>query len=138
MPSASEKSLGFGQTVPCAGPSSAPQKLHEPDAVPQAHDLFEPQTPRLYNGANDPLLAWLPGEVHLPNAWLSAKDVSLSCLLFISSCCHLELATPEVTIRAVPEMLTTWLAGTRAHTANTGDKHRVQAPDSEQWVILGL
>lgn len=40
--------LGFGQTVPRAGPSSAPQKLYESEAVPQACDLFEPQTLQLY------------------------------------------------------------------------------------------
>lgn len=77
-------------------------------------------------------------EVYLPNAWLSAKAGFLSCLLFISSCCHLGLATPEATGQAVPEMPTTWLAETQAHGTleiNTGSS---RAPDSKQWVILGL
>lgn len=46
MPSGSAKSQDFGWTVPCAGASSAPQKLREPEAALWAHELFEPQTPR--------------------------------------------------------------------------------------------
>lgn len=44
VPSGSSKSLGFRQAIPCAVPSSAPQKLHESGAVPWAHDLFKPQS----------------------------------------------------------------------------------------------
>lgn len=45
LPSAKwvSEELGFGQTVPRAGPSSAPQKLRESEAVPWALDLFELQ-----------------------------------------------------------------------------------------------